>query len=79
MIWKTGVSVCLINTKKGSNFFEEIKDKIFFEKRTIEEAVKGNHQLSFPTPKHKNHDLFLKIYSEKGIRAALEKALIEEE
>lgn len=76
MIWRTGVSVCLINTEKGFNFFEEIKDKIFFEKRTIEEAIKGNHQLSFPTPKHKNYDLFLKIYSEKGVKEALNEALI---
>ena len=71
-----GVSVVLINNEKGSKFFEEIKDKIFFEKRTIEEAIKGNKQLSNPIYKHKNYDLFLKIYKEKGIKEALEKTLI---
>lgn len=76
MIQRTGVSVCLINTEKGLNFFEEIKDKIFFEKRTIEEAVKGNNQLRHPTPRHKNYDSFLKIYSEKGLKEAIDKTLI---
>lgn len=69
------MSVVLINNEKGAKFFEEVKDKIFFEKRTVEEAVKGNDQLRHPIQKHINHDLFLKIYAEKGLKEALEKAL----
>lgn len=65
----------LINNKKGEHFFNEIKDKIFFEKRTITEAIKGNNQLRYPIPKHKNYDLFLKIYAEKNIEEALKQTL----
>ena len=57
-----GISAVLINTEKGKKFFEEIQSKIFFEKRSLEEAILGNDQLRHPTPKHKNYDLFLKIY-----------------
>lgn len=72
---KNGVSVALLNNEKGVRFFEEIKNKIFFEKRTVEEAVQGNDQLRHPIQKHSNYDLFLKLYSEKGLAEALEKTL----
>jgi len=71
-----GVSLVLVNTEKGAIFFEEIKDKIFFEKRTIEEAIKRNNQLKHPTLKPKNYNLFSKVYLEKGIKEALDKALV---
>lgn len=70
-----GVSVLLVNTEKGKIVFNEVKDKIFFEKRTLEEAIKGNEQLKHPTRKHKNYDLFLKLYSEFGLKKALEETL----
>lgn len=71
-----GVSVALINNEKGKKYFDEIKYQIFFEKRTVEEAIKGNDQLRAPSNKHINHDLFLEIYSEKGLKEALEKSLL---
>lgn len=72
---KDGVSVVLVNTDTGSNNFSEIKDQIFLEKRTLEEAVTGNDQLRHPTQKHKNHDLFMELYSKIGFKEALEKTL----
>lgn len=70
-----GVSLVLINNEKGNKFFNEIKDKIFFEKRTLEEAIKGNDQLRHPTNRHKSHDLFLDIYLKNGITEALNKTI----
>ena len=35
---KNGVNLVLLNNKKGKEYFQEIKDKIFFEKREIEEV-----------------------------------------
>ena len=72
---KNGISVVLINNEKGYKFFDEIKDKIFFEKRTISEAVKGNAQLRHASEKHQNYHEFLEIYPKKGIKEALEKTL----
>ena len=72
---KNGVSIVLVNNEKGAHFLEEVKDKMFLEKRTVEEAVKGNDQLRQPSQKHPNHDKFLEIYSKNGIKEALEKTL----
>jgi coenzyme F420-reducing hydrogenase beta subunit len=42
---KQGVSLVLVNSNKGKNLFELCKDDLFFEKRTLEEAKKGNAML----------------------------------
>lgn len=40
-----GISLVLINTEKGEEFFESCTSKIFYEKRKVEEAVNGNAHL----------------------------------
>ena len=70
-----GVSVALINTEKGNNFFNNIKDKIFFEKRTLQEAVEGNEQLRHPSIKNKNYEKFKKLYIDYGFEYALKECL----
>ena len=72
---QNGISVVLVNNEKGAKFFNEIKDKIFFEKRTVSEAIKGNTQLRHASEKHQNYHKFLEIYSERGLKEALEKTL----
>lgn len=37
-----GISVILVNTQKGAEYLERVKDKLFIEQRTYEEASKGN-------------------------------------
>lgn len=66
-----GTSLVLINNQKGKKFFEEIKNKIFFEQRTIKEAIDGNDQLRHPTPIHPKHNEFLKLYKTSGLHYAL--------
>lgn len=73
---KNGVSVALINTPKGKEYFEEIKDKIFYEQRPVSEAIAGNNQLHHPSKEHVNREIFLKLYSEKGLKEALERTLL---
>ena len=53
-----GVSLLLINSKKGNDFFEEIKKDLFFEKRAFSEAVRENHQLKSPVKRHPLRDCF---------------------
>lgn len=43
---KQGVSLVLINSMKGQKLFELCKKNAFFEKRTLEEAKKGNLMLT---------------------------------
>ena len=45
---KNGYSVCLINTIRGNKFFDGVKDKLYYYETTLEDAVKGNGNLSSP-------------------------------
>lgn len=66
----TGVSAVIVNTPKGQAFFNKASDILDFEERTVEEAVKGNGQLQYPSPKPADREKFVKIYASEGIRAA---------
>ena len=70
-----GVSVVLANTSKGDQFIHNLKNMIYFEERSISEAVNGNSQLRVPSKKHKNYDLFQKQYIEKGFEKAVYSSL----
>lgn len=67
-----GVSAVLLNTNKGLKAFNKIKDSIFFEKRSLSEAVKGNEQLRHPSYKHKNYEKFQKLYLQYGFEYAIQ-------
>lgn len=64
------VSLVLTNTDKGASFFETTKEKLFWEERPLEEAIKGNDQLNQPSKKSKNRESFLNSYSECGFEQA---------
>lgn len=66
------ISLVLINTSKGKMFFEKVKDKLFVEERTVEEALKGNDQLNRPSTKNENRDSFLKLYKENNYETAID-------
>lgn len=72
------ISVLLQNTDKGKILFEKIKDKFVFERRDIDEAVKGNEQLQRPSKKHKVRKRFLKTYEKDNVYVALESFLKRE-
>lgn len=70
-----GVSVIILNTDKGKDFFESCKSLFKFEKRTLEEAVKGNHNLRKPTLLHEKYELFKENYSQYGFEKAVKKCM----
>ena len=61
-----GINVVLINTKKGSDFFELMKPKLFYEEKDVEEAVSGNSQLKSPSVKDNRRKIFLEGYEKSG-------------
>lgn len=73
-----GVSVVLVNTKKGQSVLEEHKSGLFTEERTLEEAVKGNPQLNHPTKKHLNAKKFINDYRKEGFEIASQKSLVKD-
>ena len=56
------ISVALINTERGAEFWNQVKDRFVYEERSIEEAVNGNAQLRKPSVCHPDRELFLKNY-----------------
>lgn len=74
------ISLVFVNSDKGRELFEAVKDKLMYEEREISEAVKGNPQLYRPSVKHRLRRKFLKKYiSEKNFDKAITAAGIEKE
>ena len=72
---KDGVSLILVNSEKGSKLIEDIKDRIFLEERTLEEAMEGNAQLNHPSQKKEITDEFKKLYREQGFNVAIDEVI----
>ena len=73
------VSVVLLNSEQGQKFYESIKDLVICEKRSIEEALKGNEQLKKPATKYSERKLFLSLYPEFGFEKAIRKTALKQE
>ena len=50
-----GVSLVLINNEKGSNFFEQIKDRVKWKETRIEDSMQPPLIAPFPKPNERNH------------------------
>lgn len=66
------ISLVLINTEKGKNFFESTKHSLFYEERPTWEALSGNDQLNNPSKASVNRERFLSLYKEVGFDSAVE-------
>lgn len=69
-----GVSLILINTKKGLCLLSEFQSKMELIESDIEWAVNNNSQLGKPTEMHKKRNLFFKLLPQIGFQEAVEKA-----
>lgn len=70
-----GISAILLNTEKGVRFFECCKDKLVHEEREVNEAVRGNGQLQYPSVKNKNYRLFRELYPRRGFTGSARRCL----
>ncbi len=70
---ENGISVVLPITNKGIKLFNNCKEDLIFEERSIEEAVNGNSQLKHPFQKPRSYKKFQKIYLRKGLAVAYKK------
>ena len=57
-----GCSVIILNTQKGSDVFDNVSNNMIFEKKTIDDAIRGNTGLIKPYLKAKNSDKFWEDY-----------------
>lgn len=70
-----GVSMVLVNTDKGTEFFESVKESISFIPETIENVIRVNSQLQEPSPLHSYRKKFMEIYEKDGFMKASRKVI----
>lgn len=61
-----GVSLVLLNTEKGSKYFDRLKDYMEFKEQTIGDACYKNPNLSKPSLSEVDMDLFWQQYHSNG-------------
>lgn len=66
-----GVSLVLVNSDKGMNLFNLVKEKMTIEERTLAEALAGNEQLNHPFKRGWREKVFKKLYPQMGFKVAL--------
>lgn len=59
-----GVSMIMTNTEKGKAMFDKIKNQLFFEEKTYEDAIINNHNLIHPDDRPSERDF---IYNELNV------------
>ena len=59
-----GVSMIMTNTEKGKAMFDRIKNQLFFEEKTYEDAIINNHNLIHPDDRPSERDF---IYNELNV------------
>lgn len=70
-----GISLLLLNTDKGKEIFDRLKDSFVYIEKDISEAKSGNRCLSSPYKKNPKSDEFWNTYFEKGYEDAKNKYL----
>ena len=56
-----GCSLVLVNTEKGGKLLQAVRDRLFLEERSIEEARQGNGQLRNPVERPPMRDVFYQL------------------
>lgn len=64
-----GISVMIVNTKKGIKMFERFKEDFWYYHSTFQNAAEHNEQLKQPSKSGPNREKILSLYSAKGYRA----------
>lgn len=65
------ISVVLLNTEKGIRLWEKVRNRFYYEERSIEEATAGNIQLNKPSSPHSDRADFERKYVSNGFEAAV--------
>jgi hypothetical protein len=61
----------MVNSAKGSELFDQVKDEIIYEKRTLEEAIAGNPSILSNEPASCKSELFYKSADSMNISEAI--------
>lgn len=65
-----GASAIILNTAKGKEFFDCVKDNLIIKDATYNDVLKGNPALVVPALKPSKSDKFWKVYNKHGLNKA---------
>lgn len=71
------ISVILVNTESGLEFWNKVEKNFISEERNLKEAVAGNEQLRGPARASKGREIFERTYVRYGFHKALRKAGVD--
>lgn len=60
---ENGISMVVVNTKKGELFLDKIKDKVFLAEESMQLIKKGNETFNGPTKMPKERNDFMNLYT----------------
>ena len=66
-----GISSVMINSLKGQELFDNIKDDTVFERRNLDELLDGNPAILYSSEKNINRDKFFKVLKNKKFSEAV--------
>lgn len=69
-----GVSAVLINNDRGKYYFDLMKADLYYQHRTVDEAVAWNNQLKEHCTRPKHYDIFTQTYEKSSFKKAMIKA-----
>lgn len=66
LVPENGISALIVNTDKGIQYLQEVKNELILCQSDFEKVAKANAQLREPCKYHVERDYVLKLYREKG-------------
>lgn len=67
-----GISCCIINSQKGVQLFELLRNEFVVVEKGLDEAIRGNRSLVKPWSANAKTDEFWNLYDKKGIDALIQ-------
>lgn len=74
---RNGISLILVNSEKGHQFFEETSQRFCFEERTLKEATNRQPVLNYNIPEPKNRKQFFADYQRLEYEELAKKHLVD--
>jgi coenzyme F420-reducing hydrogenase beta subunit len=72
-----GISLMMVNSDKGINILNRIKDKIIHTEKSIDEAIRGNQCLKMPFLENPKTPEFWSVFLNYGFKSTVEKFFIK--
>jgi coenzyme F420-reducing hydrogenase beta subunit len=70
-----GISLVMVNSAKGEDLFNKIKNDIFFERRSLDDAMKGNPSILINDFIGRKNELFFELLDSMSVSKSIKKCL----